>query len=245
MPIVIPVDRRLIPSDDEEYSLPINMLTDGTTEGEEELLAALTLYRPATRFREGDLAILLEVPSHLRKRPVVPRIWKVRFVVTRWAWDLMKVATLHGGNLTASQAIMLLESYKHLEQHEYRRPLIFATGYPQGDYENSAAWLPEPLLKRLIRRETTQSWERILYNAHADYRGYDTEQFRTNFVLDLEPNNYKDGRSLQRPFDEELPLVHVLHSAGLGPYLELPYINNEPDRLQPLDPEHDQLASED
>lgn len=246
MPIVIPVERRIILGDDEEFSLPLNILhSEGTTEWDETLLDIMSMYKPRTRFREGDIVMLLEVPRYLAlRREVIPRLWKIRFIITAWAWDLLGHVVTHRGALSPDQAVTMLEAKKDLEDTEWRRPLIFAHGYPHGEYNNSAAWLPESYLKRTIKNEARQAWRPIVEELQAEYRGYDTTSLPTRFYLDLEPNDYKSSRSLHRPLVAEEPVVQALHTSGLGPWLEIPYISNERDKLKAIDPDHDVFSKE-
>jgi hypothetical protein len=246
MSIVLPKERRIICSDDEDYTIRINVLSPyGLTEEDEELLHLLSLYTPRCKFREGDIALLTHVPEYMKKgRTKLPKFWKVRFVITRWAWDLVKVATHYGSTLSAEQAMTLLENFKHYEKNEKREPLIFGHGYPHGKNKGLVTWLPYQYLRQTIHSEPTEPWEGIVHEFSAEYAGYDDNEIKRSFHWDLEPNNYHDGRNLDHPLVAEEPLVQKLYMAGLGSHLESPYIIGEPDRLRPIDRDHDVFAHE-
>lgn len=249
MTIVAPyIERRIVCNEEEDYSFAINIFNKlGTNEMDEELLQAMLLYRPDTRFKDGDFALLMEYPNYLIRKfkGLVPRVWKIRMVITSWAWDLLKVASVHQGVITAKQAIRLLESQRGLgEFTHWGHPLIFATAFPQGWYPNSAAWIPDRFMRRLIRRQAHQKWSVMLPEQKADYRGYDTDTIRTNFMFDLEPARYQDGRDIGRPLEAEEAMVQTLYLSGLGPYMELPYKANEADRLPSIEEDHDEFADQ-
>lgn len=241
MAIKLPAERRIICHDDESYTLPVAILDEQQLSlNDEEIIAAMAIYKPRTRFKESDFVILTQVPSWLRQKPTVPRCWKIRFIVTKWAFELIRVATRYGNDkITLHQAMAMLEQYKGFDEREYRNPMIYAHGYPHGEYPDSAAWLPEQLLRRTIYRESTMTWNHIIEEAGARYLGYDTEKIPTHFCLDLAPDNYSDGSNLGRPFVPEEPLVNTLHFVGLGEMLEVPYIIGERDRVKQLDEDHD------
>lgn len=245
MPVVIPQERRLIlPEDgDGDYSIPINVLHSQRLEmGDELLLHEMARYKPDTRLREGDFVLLMARPPWMTA-PVVPRTWKVRFVVTLWAWQLMKAATECGGAISLDEAVWLLETASKQTSQRANKAMIFATSYPIGKYPKTVQWLPEQLTRRTTFREPTQNWNEIINELGADYRGYEVDDDR-NFVLDLEPNDYNLGKSLDRPLRAEEAMTHDLYLAGLEDWIEFPYEANEPDRLAPLDPEHDIFAKE-
>lgn len=239
MGIVIPTERRIICADDESYTLPINILDErALTEFDEELLLAMAEYKPRTKLREGDFVILTEIPEWLRTKPILPRCWKVRFVVTYWAYDLMKVAYQYGGAMSVSQAKSMLRQGSLRQRHyDPRTPMVFGHGYPHGMYPDSAAWLPERALRRTLFRENAMPWWEIVHEAGSQYRGYDEELGR--FLLDLAPDNYAGGTNIGKPFVKEEPLVDTLHFAGLEELLEIPYVIGEHRRIKEIDRDHD------
>jgi hypothetical protein len=239
MAIIVPAERRIICHDYEDYSIPLTILQEEfLTSNDEELMQALTQYRPRTKIKAGDFVMLDEIPAWLKNRPILPRCWKVRFVITAYAYHLMQLVEHHGGQLGLDQAISFLEAQPYPAPRDYRKPMVYATGYPHGEYPDSAAWLPEPSLRRTIYKETQMAWFDIVNEAGAEYRGFDSEQFKSRFALDFAPDNYKDGNNLGRPFVAEEPLVNTLHFLGLGEMLEVPHVQGEPDRVRPLDRDH-------
>lgn len=246
MAIIVPAERRIICHDHEDYSLPLSILQEEfLTSDDEEVMQALAAYRPRTKIKAGDFVMLEEVPIWLKNRPIQPRCWKVRFVITVYAYHLMLLVEHYGGKLGLDRAISLLESQPHPAPRDYRKPMVYGHGYPHGEYPDTAAWLPESMLRRTIYTETQMPWQDIVNEAGAEYRGFDTDQFKSRFVLDFAPDNYKQGSNLGRPFRAEEPLVHTLHFLGLGEMLEVPHIIGEPDRVRPLDRDHPIYNTED
>jgi hypothetical protein len=245
MAIIVPTERRIICHNDEDYSLPINVLDERMLRIEdEELMMALAEYKPRTKFKENDFVILTSVPSYLRDRETLPRCWKIRFVITRWAYELMTVILQYGGAISVAQATTFLESMPSFDPRRMRDARIYAHGYPHGDHPDSTAWLPEALLRRTTFKETAMQWVNIVEEAGAKYRGYDTNNLPSRFVLDLAPDNYKDGANLRRPFVSEEPLVHTLcKHAGLDEILAVPYVIGEYDHVKQLDRDHDIFAT--
>jgi hypothetical protein len=245
MAIVIPTERRIICADDESYSLPVNILDERMlTMRDEELIEAMAMYKPRTRLKEGDFVILTDIPSYMHSREVLPRCWKVRFVVTYWAYDLMRMSAAYGGAISITEARFMLERAAGHNAYDFRRPMVFGHGYPHGEYPDTAEWLPERLLRRTVFREETMPWVEIVHEAGARYLGYDAEQIATRFVLDLAPDEYKNGSNLGRPFKQEEPLVNTLHFAGLGEMLEVPYVVGERHRIREIDRDHDMFTND-
>lgn len=250
MPIVVPSQRNIVTSSDDEYVLPLSILQEQLlTSEDEEIMQALARHVPNTKIRAGDFVLLRTVPEWLSKnRRVVPRCWKVRFVISQYAWNLIRVVDLYGGKLGIDRAIALMEGNRNTSLREYRKPMIYAHGYPHGKYPNSAAWLPEDRLQRTIHAEDPMEWVEIVESAHAPYAGFDTEKFNTRFILDFEPDHYADGRNIGRPFDPEEPLVNTLYFGGLEEMMEIPFIfDGQPVSRQPrgIDQDHDIFVDED
>jgi hypothetical protein len=244
MSIIVPTERRIICSNDESYSLPINILGNEHTLSlhDEDLIAEMAKFRPRTRLREGDFVLLTSVPHYLKYRRILPRCWKVRFVVTRWAYELMSITLQHGGTLTLDHAKQQLERFSRMRPQDVRTPMIFAHGYPHGQYPDSAAWLPWELVRRTTFRELAMPWPEIVEEAGANYLGYDSDKLPTRFVFDVAPDNYAHGDDIGRPFRAEEPLVHTLHYAGLDEMLDLPFIVGERQRIREIDRDHDIFA---
>lgn len=241
MTIIVPKERRILCADDETYSLPINILDEHLSLADEELLMAMTEERPRTRFREGDFVMLTRVPPYLAsKREIVPRCWKIRFIVTRFAYELWATFLHYGGALSPTQCEQLVENSPQFAPEHRWLPLIYAHGYPHGEYPDSTAWLPHTLLRRTIFNEHTMEWTSIIEEAGADYKGYDTNEINGHISLDLSPDNYRSGSNIGKPFRIEEPLMNVLclHQ-GMEEQLRVPYITGHQDRVKPMDRDHD------
>ncbi len=241
MPLVIPVERRIICFDDESYSVPVEILDERMlTMEDEELIEALALYKPRCIFKQEDIVELTGVPKHLENRELVPRFWKIRFVITRWAHHLASLALQYGGGITLSQATHMLEKHHDLgSESSKREAMIYAHGYPHGEYPDSTAWFLPHHLKKTLLRENQMTWPAIVDEAKAEYLGYDTSKFPARFCLDLAPDNYSDGRNLERPFMPEEPLVNSMYDLGLEEMLHIPFMRNERDKVRKLEEDHD------
>lgn len=246
----IPTTRSIYNIDEPKYSVPVNVIDEQMISmHDEEIMAAMALYTPRTRFKTGDIVMLEYIPGHLRDpqypgyKPLIPRCWKVRFVITAWAYDLMRLAERVGGQLNIEEARMMLENAAGFhQQYDYRKPMLYCHGYPHGEYPDSAAWLPERCLRPMKLREPNEIWPEIVEEAKAHYVGYDPDRHPTLYVLDLAPDDYRSGKNLDRPFVAEEPMVDVLHFAGFEEELKipLPVSPQEVRRIdRPVDPDHD------
>lgn len=244
MPIIKPQDRLVVTSDDEHYKLSLNLLAsrERLDMYDERLIQEMARFKPNTRVQEGDIVYLIRVPPWLNRRQVLPRFWKVRFVVTNWAYRLMHMAIEARGMIALEEAVAMLQAASNFTERRAMAPMVFAHGYPHGAHPDSAEWVPEQLLKRTEESELTASWDAILDEAEAPYIGYQIDH-NINFDFDLQPSEYSVGRNLSRPFRAEEPVVHTLCSGGsdIEELLFLPYSQ---DNYQPpeIDPEHDIFA---
>ncbi len=242
MPIVKPKTRQVV-SYDESYKLSVAVIDElKLTPDDEEMMQAMAMYKPRTRFAEGDFVMLMRVPDHLRAREVLPRCWKIRFIITYWAWNVLRINKQYGGKISYQQAMMMLEDYRQVNGgQEYRKPMIYCHGYPHGMYPQSAAWIPEDCLRRTMFTEFNQSWEEIVDEAQAPYLGYDVEKLRGSRIeFEVAPRNYRDGRNLKHPFRAEEPLTNQLMGIPhMDEIMETPIINANPHKLVQLDEDHD------
>lgn len=227
---------------DPDYGAPIILVDPrGITQEQEELLLGLTQFTPATKFRAGDLAMLRgAVPKKLTVTvEKIPRVWEVRFVVSRWMMEAM--LTLHSSiNVQGlDHLIDLIESHGGLPKYLYDQPVIYAHGYPHGIYPNTAAWLAEWNLKRLAIRDPVMPWANIVNGHGAAFLGYDTTDLVAPFQFEYAPNNYGEGNALTHPFAEEEAGVQTLCSSGLEEYLFDPIIIGQTRRLKNVDPDND------
>ncbi len=219
MPIIAPTQNLIVEHPDEDYALPLHVLDERLLEStDEDLVKAIGRYKPQTRIRPGDLVLLAPpLPAYLARREKLPEVWKVRFVLSEWGWNLIRVIrqfALLGQDLGLDQAVSFIEGDRKSYSQHYHRPMFYAHGYPHGRWPDSAAWLPEFNLCRTIYNESNESWEQIVDRAGARYLGYDTSNDPSPLRLDLAPLNYQDGANIGKPFAPEEPLVHALACLG-------------------------------
>lgn len=205
------------------YKLPIAIIDPhGFTENDASLVQAMASYAPQCRFQAGDLVMLTEVPGHLLRRgAVLPRIWKIRFIVTRYAYELMQIAWQHGGNIGMDRGISLLERHR-VDSSEYRKPVIFAHGYPHGMWPGTATWLPVRVLMRAPFREDNVQWRQIVESAGADFLGYDPERAQASIGFPVAPDDYSMGQNIGKPFDHEENVTHAACLSGLEEAMMVP-----------------------
>ncbi len=178
------------------------------TESDLEVMAAMDLYKPRTKFKSGDIAVLRSVPDILRLRHTyVPRFWQVRFVMSRWTYELIL------GMQSAAHPQGIIDSVD-IPPNEYCRPVIYAHGFPHGLNPDTATWFGEPDLRRVKLRDSTEGWDRILDAAAAPYLGHDTENLRSTVIPDLAPDQYSSGSNTSL-FPWEEATVHTAALLGL------------------------------
>lgn len=228
---------------DPNYELPISIVDSmRLTQNDEELIQAMAQHRPRTKFKPGDLAYLTDIPFHIRTRnTVIPQVWKIRFIVTAWAYELMVVAMEHGGNIGMDHAISLLQRTKY-DESQNRKPVIYAHGYPHGHYPNTAAWMPERTLKRLVFREPNAQWQQVVEEAGASFFGYDKERIATSFTFPMAPDDYSHGANIGRPFQHEEEVTHTACLSGLEEHLFVP-LRVGGGKRPVLDAHHDVFSS--
>lgn len=235
--------------EDERYSVPVNIIDEPMlTWDDEEVITALAMYKPRTKLKAGDVVMLEYIPGHLRDtstdyyKHLLPRCWKIRFVITWWAYDLMHTAERLGGRVKISEVRQMLEraAGRH-QQYDYCRPMIYAHGYPHGQYPDTAAWLPEQCLRPLKYREANEQWPEIIDEAKSRYVGYNREKHPVPYALDLAPDNYRYGENIGRPFVPEELLVHTLVFDGFEEEMNIPIpVNGDRRKIdRPVDRDHD------
>jgi hypothetical protein len=227
-----------LPNTGQATDLPIQIVDPNSlTLSDEELLVAMSEHPPATKFKAGDLAYLHEAPPYLRNtRKLLPRMWQVRFIISQWQHELMTLVqtqAVHG----IDHAITLLDQ-QGFPEAKFRKPVLYCHAFPHGMYPDSAAWLPERVLRRVTFRESNQAWMTILDEAKAPFVGYDTTGMLAPYTYDLAPDLYSKGENLGRPFSFEEATVHTAALLGMEEVLCRPvdpyYINN-----YRVDPAHD------
>lgn len=228
--------------DDPNYEMPVVLMDPRfITSQDEELLVALSQHAPKTRFKPGDLAMLDgQVPKKLVvTQDRIPRMWEVRFVVSRWAMEAM--LTIHSRLDVAGidHLFEIIRSHGGLPSHSYKNPVIYAHGYPHGIYPNTAAWLSEWNLKKIAIRDPIVGWHEIVEEAGAPFLGYDTSGLVAPFQFEVAPDKYSVGQNIARPFQHEEPSVHTLCTMGFEDRLFDPIIVGQQRKLRKIDEDHD------
>lgn len=217
-------DRDRLLTVNENYALPI-VITDTRDFSPHDMhnLALMKTVVPMTRLKPGDLAFMTVVPDALRRRFArsqlkIPRIWEVRHVVSRWAWELY--AMFQDGVLVkgVDHAVSLLEA-AGIPNSEFGTPLVYAHGNPQAFYPNTASWLSAWCLRKSCLRGQTEPWIPILDCAETVFTGYEN---RGNITLDSAPDLYGLGKKFKRPFHYEEPTFQAACSLGLEELMAVP-----------------------
>ncbi len=173
-------------------------------------------YTPHTSLRAGDLCTLKKTtPQLLFKNRLLPRMWQIRFVISAWAFELMCILHEANHSVGPDEALNRLEMKTRMRPNEYRRPLIYAHGFPHGMYPDTAEWFELQHLQKTCLIAPTEEWPTVLDAAKARYRGYDRQAFTSNITLPVAPDHYKKGENIGRPFDYEHGAVHSVALMGL------------------------------
>jgi hypothetical protein len=229
----------ILPNTGRSYELPITIVDPRSmTIADEEMVIAMQEHPPQSRFKAGDLAYLSEVPAYLRNtRDLLPRVWQVRFVISTWAHEIMRLVHSEEYLMGIDHAHALLERQR-LNPASYEKAVIYAHGFPHGMYPDSAAWFPERVLRKVVLRDTNQQWVQILDEAKAPFHGYDGANLLAPYTFDLAPDLYSKGENLGRPFSFEEATVHTAAELGLEEVLFRPV---DPYYIQKkaIDPQHD------
>jgi hypothetical protein len=106
-------------------------------------------------------------------------------------------------------------------------------------YPNTAAWLAEWNLKRLVLRDPIQPWRGIVEEAGAQFYGYDSSTLPQPYTFELAPDDYSHGSNLGRPFMHEESNVETLCISGLEDHLFDPIVIGRKRKLRRLDQDHD------
>jgi hypothetical protein len=207
-----------IPRAQGTYRLPV-MLLGNETDEDLTFVKAMTYFEPHSNMREGDLAYLIKCPLPLRQQlqqqeRLIPLIWKVRFVVSAWAFDLHKLAHTYPQRVAGvDHAIAMMADGRH------HRAVIYAHAMPHGQWPDTACWFAENQLRKVSLREPVQEWPIILQEAKAPFIGYDTERIVRPFVFELAPDMYKSGENVGKPFEHEEATIHTACLLGMEPLL--------------------------
>lgn len=220
--------------------LPITIVDpQSMTMADEEMIVAFAEHMPESKFSAGDIGYLTEVTSYHRSRArMMPRLWQVRFIISMWQHELMALAHSHQGLMGIDHATALLQN-RGMAEINYRKPMLYCHAFPHGLYPDTAAWMPERVLRKITFRETNQQWQRILDEAKAPFVGYDDTHLMVPYIYDLAPDKYSSGEALGKPFSFEEDTVHTAALLGMEEVMFRPvdpyYINNH----KIVDPYHD------
>lgn len=217
------IEPRIVCLEDPSYEIPLAIVDPhGITENDQEMINGCAMYAPKTRLKRGDLVMLKEVPFQLRRRGArLPRVWKIRYVATAWAYELISQNWQHGGNLGFDRACAQIDR-SGFTPADYRKPVIYAHGYPHGFWPGSATWLPERVLMKAPFREDNATWRDIVNSAGADFYGYDAEKIPSSFAFAFAPDDYSNGQNIGKPFDHEENVTHAMCLSGLEETMFLP-----------------------
>lgn len=201
-----------------DYRFPIAIVNpDETDEYHIGVLDTAMHITPMTKFKEGDLAMILgEVPGYIRKkyqeaRRGIPRVWKIRYVVSMWTLNVMRMVQAGEQIWGVDHAMAMLEA-DGINERELPRALLYAHGYPHALYPNTAQWFTADALKKIALREPNVTWPVVLDGAKTRFQAYTDPG---NLVLDLAPDRYGEGQRLTRPFEHEETTTHIAASLGL------------------------------
>ncbi len=233
-----------------EYRLPVEIVDPGgLTEDDAEFLDVMMEYEPETQLSTGDMAYLMECPPHVRSKlklqdRKVPLMWKVRFIVSAWAFELHNMAHSIPDRLYGvDHAYSVVESESCLDPKRYNNAVIYAHAMPHGLWPDTAFWFPNRCLKKVVVRDPNREWELVLDEAKAPFVGYDTDSFMRPFVWSIAPDLYGDGDNIGKPLQHEEAAIHTACILGMEDLLlgDLsegvdPYYIGAP---RVLDPEHD------
>lgn len=166
---------------------------------EEDYLFLMNEHPPDTKLKHGDLVFLTHVPSRIRDNDWfdeygVPRYWKVQFVVSMYQFEMH--TTMQSFHFDSDQAVTYLERTGTMHPRDYRKPMVYAHGFPHGDNPNTACWFPERILRRLVLRTEDVDWEPTLDEFKTSFEGYQSHECLGGFVLDLAPDLYGESCEL-------------------------------------------------
>jgi hypothetical protein len=233
------------------YALPLQILDADRFTADDALLLDLMLdHKPRTSLEPGNIVQLVQVPPRLQGglhrtglAGHLPAFWKVRYVLSLWAWSILRAAN----ERTAPTIDALITEVEHeLPPHAYRRPMVYAHGYPHGAWPDSATFFAERHLRRVCINDgdinDLVEWPVVLDEAKASFHGYDTSAFHTAFHLDLAPDHYREGENIGRPFDHEAAAFDTACVLGLEEKMMVPTPVHLIGNPRWLDPDHDALV---
>lgn len=215
-----------------DYRLPITIQNpDQVTGADISLIETMKEFTPETRFKEGDLAILINPSPNMRQRyektgRMIPRLWQVRHVISVGIWELIQLQRNGTDVLGMDHAIALFEE-DGIVGPQTRKPMIYAHGFPHAWFPNTAQWFYAHALKKTVLRDPSALWPNILDEAQTEFVGYED---RNTVVLDLAPDLYGLGMKRKSVFSHEENAAHAAASLGLEELMAIPMSPKQPVR---------------
>lgn len=216
----------------DEYKDENPFVTDREYLSEEDmaLIETLRFVAPTTTLGAGDICTLISpTRKMLLSRKPVPRMWQVRFVISRWTYGAFKSAvTLRSEGPTAwedclrmygNDVYTMLRNLNPVPSKDYRQPMVYAHGFPHGHYPDTAHWFIGSQLQGYALRAGTEIWPSILDEAKAPYLGVEVP---TPVCLDFAPDLYGKGEAIGRPFSFEDTMVDTLALLGHEEFMMRP-----------------------
>jgi hypothetical protein len=230
------VTHKFVGYDYQEHPLPIRVFSDSEEDmvNNEILMQLITMYPPKTIYRPGMLANLTRAPDALRNglrklHGQLPRLWKVRYVISLWGYAVMLEAQT--GSYTTDEGVILSDHLvdsieRNLPRHKWRNPLVYAHAMPHGMYPASTYYLPERSLSPITtvidgRPHEQPTWEEITDEAKTHFLGYDLGNHQVGLGFDMAPDDYDSGEAIG-VFRHEEPTVQTLHILGYEQELMVP-----------------------
>lgn len=204
-----------------EKDVPVEIIDPGRfSERETELVDALCASAPDTELKRGDLAYLTNCPAHVRRHleatgRLIPLIWKVRFVVSLWAYEAHNLVQRCGEEIGLDRLVSLLDAHAPAALQAPDMPVVYAHGFPHGQWPDSAIWMPGDALRKIAIKDPNVRWPEILDEAGAPFHGYDPSQYRRGFVWQLAPDQYREGENIGKPMFSEEETVHTACLLGM------------------------------
>lgn len=227
-----------------DTGLRIQPLADELGPREEDFLFLMAEYPPDTKLKHGDIVFLTHVPPRIREDDWfnefgVPRYWKVQFVVSMYQYELH--VAMQTFMFDSDQAVTYLERTGCLHPREYRKPMVYAHGFPHGDNPNTAQWFPERILRRLVLRTADVDWEPTLDEFKTPFEGYASHECRGGFVLDLAPDLYgEDCELIGGPLSHEESTFDTAAKMGLEESMMVKRTARDYEKVYRYsDPDHD------
>lgn len=222
----------LIPKRD-EYRLPVQIVDPrGMTENDADFLEVMMEHQPRSSLKPGDVVLLRECPQGLRLRMqprMIPLLWKVRFVVSSWTFELHQLAHAYPDKIMGiDHAVSMVEATSTVKPEHYTRPVVYAHAMPHGKWPDTAYWFREYFVKRVWDpniedfrtkrvkalqkinvRDPAIDWPTVLDEAKAPFLGYDVDEIVRPYVFDMAPDLYKNGENIGKPLPHEEAAIHT------------------------------------